>query len=71
MRKNDYMTIPEAADYVRMSTKELEALISAGNGPPVCHISKDLRRIKRTALNAWMQSLMRAGANQRPLYEDQ
>lgn len=65
MPKKEFMTIPEAANYVNMPPGELETLIGDGKGPPVCHISKSTRRIKRTMLNEWMQSLMRTGSSQR------
>lgn len=54
--RNPYLTVKEAAQYLRVSSQTLDKLRHYGGGPEFVRISARCIRYERAALDAWMTS---------------
>ena len=63
----EYLTTPEAAEYLNLSTQFLERARHLGGGPCYVKMSR-MVRYKRSDLDAFMQERIRTNTLEKPNY---
>ena len=65
-REPEHLTLDETADWLRCSTRTLQRLLEAGNGPPVIRLSERRIIFRLAEVRDWLVARTRGGAERTP-----